>query len=94
MFKITYSINAKSITLTRSLLIVLHYCSHVTTVAPLRIKVFLEVSYLTHPLTPFIMMLAEYLETVDLTLKTLVEASIAKPIGFTTHRTIIFASCQ
>ena len=73
---------------------VLHHCSHITTVPPLRIKVFLKVSHLTHPLTPFIMMLAASFETVDLTLETPVEASITEHIGFTTHRTMNIASCQ
>ena len=65
--------------------------SHFSTLSVIRIKVFLEVSYITHPPTPFIMMLAAYFKTVDLALETFVKTSNGECIGFTANRAIIFA---
>ena len=64
------------------------------TLSSLRIKVVLEVPYLTHPLTPFLVMLAAYFETVHLSLKMIVDASVAECVRFTTYRTFIFVGFQ
>ena len=59
------------------------------TLSSLRIKVVLEVPYLTHPLTPFLVMLAAYFETVHLSLEVSVDMSVAECVRFTTYRTFI-----
>ena len=64
------------------------------TLSSLRIKVVLEVSYLTHPLTPFLVMLAAYFETVHLSLKVIVDTSIAERVRFTAYRTFISVGFQ
>ena len=64
------------------------------TLSSLRIMVVLEVPYLTHPLTPFLVMLAAYFETVHLSLKVSVDMSIAEHVRFTTYRTFISVGFQ
>ena len=59
-----------------------------------RIKMALEVPHLSCPLTTFFMMLAVYLEIIDLTLEELVEAGIRENIHFTTLWAILFASLE
>ena len=60
----------------------------------LRIKVVLKVSYLTHPLTTFLMVTATYFDAIDLSLEVCIKSSIAKHVGFATCRAFIVLSCQ
>ena len=64
------------------------------TLSSFRIKVVLEVPYLTHPLTPFLMVMAAYFETVHLSLEVSVDMSIAERVRFTTYQTFISVGFQ
>ena len=56
----------------------------------LLLKVVVEVSQLTDPLTSFLVIRAAYFETVDFTLKRFVTSCIVEHVGFTARGTFIF----
>ena len=64
------------------------------TLSSLRIKVVLEVPYLTHPLTPFLVVMAVYFETVHLSLKSFISSSFSEHVRLTTNGTLTFACLQ
>ena len=64
------------------------------TLSLLKIKVVLEVPYLTHPLTTFLVVMAKYFDAIDLSLKSFVSSSVDEHVWFTTNGTLTFACCQ
>ena len=59
-----------------------------------RIKVVVEVSQLTDPLTPFLVIRAAYFETVDYSLKILITSCIIEHVGFAARGTLCFAGVK
>ena len=60
----------------------------------LMIKVVLEVPYLTHPLTSFLVVMAAYFDAIDLSLKSFISPSVGEHVWSTTNGTLTFACCQ
>ena len=64
------------------------------TVSGSRMKVFLEVHYLTHPFTSFLIVLAVYFETTDLPLEIFIWSSFGEHVWMTTNGTFTFVYPQ
>ena len=59
-----------------------------------RIKVVVEVTQLTDPFTPFLVVRAAYFETFDFTLDVFVKYSIREYVWFTTRGTLCFTNTE